>query len=43
MWYSNQVDPEKVRGVLASIGAMATAEPSPEPEPEEEEEAEGTP
>ena len=36
MWYSNQVDPEKVRAVLASIGAMTTTDPAPEPEPEAE-------
>ncbi len=38
MWYSSQVDINKVRSLLSSLGAILTApsEPEPEPEPEPE-------
>lgn len=33
MWYSDQVDPEIVREVLAGLGAVEAPEPAPEPTP----------
>jgi hypothetical protein len=46
MWYSDQVDPDVVAEVLASIGAVeppAAPEPEPEPEPAPEPEPEPEP
>ena len=43
MWYSDQVDPEIVRGVLEEIGAVTAPAPEPEPEPAPEADPEPTP